>query len=137
MPQGREAGKYTSIEGELRPECASSGQARDSRPTDAGSFVRLENTQCFEHLQSVGMTQILTLAEQKPSWPWGAFARVAVLRQIGGSLLRRTYRQYSPGTLSTSRPLACLLSMSRLYLDKESHQQGADRLESSHPFSDL
>lgn len=66
-----------------------------------GSLERLENTQCFERLQHVGVTQILTLAKQVPFWPWGTFVPVAVLRQSRRWLLRGTHCQHSWGTLST------------------------------------
>lgn len=100
-PQGREVGKDTSIQDELRPECGER-QLWTRKGQQAQGCGQLR----------VGVTQILTLDGQDPSWPWGAFVRVAVLRQNGRSLLRGKHLQHSHGTLSTSRPLARLPSMS-------------------------
>lgn len=44
----------------------------------AASGSWLEKGSFFQHLQHFGVTQILTLAVQGPSWPWGPHVCVGV-----------------------------------------------------------
>lgn len=110
----------TKERGRQGPECGGC-QLRTRKGQQAQGCGQLR--EAGEHpiisvLQRVGVTQILTLAEQDPFWPWGAFVRVTVLRQNRKSLLRETPSALW-GTLGTSRSPAPLLSMSWLYLDEE------------------
>lgn len=75
------------MEDELRPECGG-WQLWTRKGQQAQGCGQLR----------VGVTQILTLAEQGPSWSRGSFFRVAVLRQDGRSLLRGTWPALSGNT---------------------------------------